>query len=184
MKPSLLLHCCCAPCAVYVIEHLVSIYDLTALFFNPNIWPREEYDKRATELRRLATLADYSSGFDLVIADYDTAIFEAAASPYFREPEGGKRCRECFEIRLSETARRAIEGSFDFFATTLSVSPHKDANLLNEIGDAIAAESGVAFLSADFKKRDGYKRSIALSKQYNLYRQAYCGCEPSLCNKK
>ena len=185
-KPRLLLHCCCAPCASYVLEYLAPSYNITALFYNPNIFPQDEYDKRAAELRKLAALAAYSDGVDVSIVDYDAAIFDDAASPFLHEPEGGRRCRICFEIRLAETLRLAIEGGFDVFATTLSVSPHKDAEMLNEIGDALAAESGVSYLRSDFKKRDGYKRSVELSKQYGLYRQAYCGCKPSLviaCNR-
>ena len=179
MKPKLLLHCCCAPCAGSVLERLAPLYRVTVLFYNPNILPREEYDRRAAELYKLPTLAVRPGSDDLIIGNYDADIFEAAAAPFADEPEGGRRCRACFELRLAETAKRAREGGFDFFATTLSVSPHKNAAIINEIGSVLAGESGVPLLRADFKKQDGYKRSVELSKQYGLYRQTYCGCKKS-----
>ena len=172
----LLLHCCCAPCASYVLEYLSPFYKITALFYNPNIQPREEYFKRAAELEKLIAIAGYAKSVDLIVAGYETGEYEAVASPYWEEPEGGRRCRACFELRLGEAARRAREGGYSYFTTTLSVSPHKDAALLNEIGAGLAGETGVKYLHSDFKKRDGYKRSVELSKKYGLYRQRYCGC--------
>lgn len=170
----LLLHCCCAPCASYVLEYLSPFFSITMLFYNPNIWPREEYDKRAGELQKL--LIPHQDIADLIVSDYDTAAFEAAAMPYRDEPEGGARCRRCFELRLAETASYAKSGGFSYFATTLTVSPHKDASAINDIGGAMAERCGATYLSSDFKKRDGFKRSIELSKKYGLYRQSYCGC--------
>ena len=174
--PRLLLHCCCAPCASYVLEYLSPSFDITILFFNPNIRPAEEYLKRKMELQRLLLLAVYPNCVDMLSCDYDTGTFEAAAEPFWEEPEGGSRCRMCFELRLGETAKRAKNGGYDCFTTTLSVSPHKNAALLNEIGDRLAGEYGVEYVYSNFKKRDGYKRSVELSKQYGLYRQSYCGC--------
>ena len=174
--PRLLLHCCCAPCASYVLECLSSVFSITLLFYNPNIQSREEYDKREAELEKLLNEAGYKGKVKQLACDYDNAAFSSAAGPFWDEPEGGKRCEACFTLRLGEAAKRAKEGGFDYFATTLSVSPHKDASRLNEIGTAMAEEYEVKYLSADFKKRDGYKRSVELSKQYGLYRQSYCGC--------
>jgi len=173
---SLLLHCCCAPCAGYVLEYLSPDFEITVLYYNPNIQPREEYDKRAAELERLLTLVSLPNRVDLVFGNYDSDVFEAFSAPLTEEPEGGHRCRMCFEMRLREAAKRAKDGGFDCFTTTLSVSPHKDAAILNEIGGGLEGEYGIRYLHSDFKKRDGYKRSIELSKQYGLYRQSYCGC--------
>ena len=175
-KPKLLLHCCCAPCASYVIEFLSPLYLITALFFNPNIRPREEYDLREGELRKLLTLAAPDDRVDMLETLYEGDAFEAAAAPYWDEPEGGGRCRACFELRLGETAALAAKHGFDCFATTLTVSPHKPAQIINDVGGAAAELYGVDYLPSDFKKRDGYKRSIELSRQYGLYRQRYCGC--------
>ena len=181
-KPRLLLHCCCAPCASYVLEYLSQFFIITCLYYNPNIQPRKEYDKREAELSKLLIQAEYANRFDVLACDYDAASFEAVALPFWSEPEGGRRCRECFNLRLGETAKRAKDGGFGYFATTLSVSPQKDAELLNEIGARLAEEYGVKYLHSDFKKRDGYKNSIDLSKRYGLYRQSYCGCLSSVRN--
>jgi len=174
--PGLFLHCCCAPCASYVLEYLSPFFTITCFFYNPNITPREEYDKRAGELRKLLDLAEFPNRVDAYFCDYDAGVFQAAAMPYIDEPEGGRRCTACFELRLRETAAGAKAGTFDYFCTTLSVSPHKDASVLNMVGAGLALEYGIGYLQADFKKRDGYKRSVELSKQYGLYRQTYCGC--------
>ena len=175
--PRLLLHCCCAPCASYVIEHLSPFFEITILYYNPNIFPGAEYNKRKVELNTLLSLAVYPNSVDILDCAYDSEAFEAVAMQFRDEPEGGQRCRECFMLRLGETAKRAREGGYDCFATTLSVSPHKDAALLNVIGDTLAREYGVEYYQSNFKKRDGYKRSIELSKKYGLYRQTYCGCK-------
>ena len=174
--PRLLLHCCCAPCASHVLESLSSAYRITALFFNPNIEPRDEYDRRADEIKKLLSLAEYPSPVDLLIAEYETAPFRAVAEPYADEPEGGRRCAVCFYLRLGEAAIRAKAGGYDFFATTLTVSPHKPAQKINDIGAGFAERFDVKYLQSDFKKRDGYKRSVELSKKYGLYRQQYCCC--------
>jgi len=174
--PRLLLHCCCAPCASYVLEYLSPYFAITILFYNPNIRPVGEYRKREAELNRLLSLAAYPNRVDMLPCVYDAEVFDAVALPFWEEPEGGRRCRECFDLRLRQTAKRARDGGYDYFATTLSVSPHKNAVVLNEVGNRMAEEYGVEYLDSDFKKRDGYKRSIILSKQYGLYRQSYCGC--------
>jgi len=174
--PRLLLHCCCAPCASYVLEYLSPFFEISILFYNPNIFPEDEYYKRKAELQKLLSQASYPNRVDMLDCAYEPETFAAAATPFLEEPEGGRRCRECFMLRLEETARRAKEGGYDYFTTTLSVSPHKDATVLNEIGDKLAKKHGVGYLTADFKKRDGYKRSVNLSNKYGLYRQTYCGC--------
>ena len=178
--PSLLLHCCCAPCTTSVMEILLPDYKITLLFYNPNIEPFDEYGKRAAEMKKI------SNGLDLIISDYNEADFEAIAAKYPDEPEGGERCKACFELRLKKTAQFAFENGFEYFTTTLSVSPHKNAVLLNDIGKKLSNECkenrvrfGTQFLCADFKKRDGYKRSIELSKRSGIYRQIYCGCRHS-----
>jgi len=172
----ILLHCCCAPCASHVIEYLSPSFMITVLFYNPNIIPRDEHDKRAAEILKLLSLVTLPNSVDMLPIKYHPADFEAAAAPYLDEPEGGRRCKVCFELRLGETARCAKELGFECFTTTLSVSPHKDVALLGEVGALMAKTYGVEYLDYDFKKRDGYKRSVELSKQYGLYRQSYCGC--------
>ena len=173
--PRLLLHCCCAPCASYVIEYLSPYFDITVLFYNPNIRPRAEYDKRRAELLRLLACVSHPHPKE-GNCGYDGDSFEAVAAELWDEPEGGRRCLACFDLRLDETARRAREGGFDYFATTLTVSPHKDAAAINDIGAKAADKHGVNYLRSDFKKRGGYNRSIELSRQFGLYRQTYCGC--------
>jgi len=148
-------------------------------FYNPNIEPHEEYTKRKEELKKLLLKASFTPKVKLHECEYDNAAFENAALSLRNEPESGMRCRICFELRLAETARIAKTEGFDIFTTTLSVSPHKNAKLLNDIGCKIANDHGIDYLKADFKKKDGFKRSIELSKQYDLYRQNYCGCKMS-----
>lgn len=177
-KKKLLLQCCCGPCSSYVLEYLTQSFDVTVLYYNPNIQPVEEYNKRLFWMKEV--LKKYNGAVKFLECDYDGESFIAAARGLEKEPEGGKRCTECFRLRLKKTARLAKEGSFDYFCSTLSVSPHKDEKRLNEIGAELAEEYGVSWLPADFKKRDGYKRSIELSKEYGLYRQNYCGCLYSL----
>lgn len=177
----LLLHSCCAPCSSYVLEYLRSYFQITVLYYNPNITDREEYGKRVEEQRRLIGRMNEERGpcdhsIFMEEGDYAPECFFAAVRGAEHIPEGGERCRRCFELRLRETARRAVEEGFDFFTTTLTISPLKNAEWLNEIGERLGREYGVAFLPSDFKKRDGYKRSVELSEQYKLYRQDYCGC--------
>jgi len=161
-----------------VLEYLSQSYELTAFFYNPNIRPREEYNKRLAEFQRFLALS--KSPADLIIGEYDADDFESISNPFNDEPEGGRRCEACFDFRLDRTAEHAARDGYDCFTTTLSVSPHKNATLLNEIGNKLTEKHSVEYLCADFKKRDGYKRSITLSKQYGLYRQTYCGCLPLL----
>lgn len=177
--PRLFLHSCCAPCSSYCLEYLCRYFAITVFYFNPNISAEEEYRKRVREQKRL--IAQYNAeqkGYpiEIVEGDYDPASFFHMAKGYENCPEGGERCFKCFEMRLGETAHKAKEGGFDYFATTLTISPLKNAEKINEIGQALAKETGVAWLPSDFKKKEGYKRSIELSAQYDLYRQDYCGC--------
>ena len=171
-KPTLLLHCCCAPCATACIEKLRETFDITAYFYNPNMDSEEEYRLRATEQERLCK----TLGIKCVIEEYDFQNFYDAVSGYEKEKEGGLRCQRCFKLRLTKTARYAKENGFDMFATTLTVSPLKNSQLINEIGARIQDEFGIKYLPSDFKKKNGYLRSIELSKEYQLYRQNYCGC--------
>lgn len=179
---SLLLHSCCAPCSSYVLEYLRQYFDITVLYYNPNITEREEYEKRAAEQKRLIREMNEEADGDCknrILAEegrYDPERFFAAAKGLELVPEGGERCFKCYEIRLREAARIAREQGFDYFTTTLTISPLKNADKLNEIGNRLAEEYGVAFLPSDFKKKNGYKRSVELSEKYGLYRQDYCGC--------
>ncbi len=173
-RPRLLLHCCCAPCSTAVIERLAQRFDITLYYYNPNIDTLEEHDLRARELLRLAGDSGLTKG--AVTVPYDPEAYLAAVRGLEQEREGGGRCERCFALRIRQSARYAAEQGFDYFTTTLSISPMKSAALLNRLGERIAAEEGVAFLQADFKKRGGYLRSTQLSKQYGIYRQDYCGC--------
>lgn len=175
-KKRLLLHCCCAPCSSYVLEYLYPFFDITVFFFNPNIVEEEEYGKRKQELVRYLSEIPYGREIQRMDADYQPQQFLQMAKGHEQDPERGERCRLCFSLRLSETAKAAAQGTFDFFCTTLSISPHKNADLLMAVGEKLAGEYGVPYLPSDFKKRNGYKRSIELSSQYHLYRQDYCGC--------
>lgn len=175
-KPRLLLHVCCAPCSSYVLEYLNRYFDITAYFYNPNISPKSEYDYRAQELLRLTNEMPLSQPVHCHIEDYDPTPFVAIAKGLENEPEGGVRCTACYRLRLTKTAQIAAAEGYDYFTTTLSISPLKDAERLNRIGGELAQEYGVPYLYSDFKKREGYKRSIQLSSEYDLYRQDYCGC--------
>lgn len=175
-RPTLLLHSCCGPCSSAVLEIVTRYFDTTVFFYNPNILPAAEFEKRLYWQRHLLESAPFARGVELIVPERDEEAFWAAAEGLEAEPEGGARCTECFELRLGRTARAAKEGGFDFFATTLTVSPHKNAPLINTIGARWGEETGVKWLPSDFKKKDGYRRSIQLSAQYGLYRQAWCGC--------
>ncbi|MEG1790193.1 MAG: epoxyqueuosine reductase QueH [Oscillospiraceae bacterium] len=172
-RPRLLLQSCCGPCSSYVLEYLTQFFDVTLLYYNPNIQPPAEYDLRLETQKRL--LAHFP-GVKLLPCDYDAASYDAAVRGLEAEPEGGARCTECFRLRLGFTAQRARELGFPYFCTTLTVSPHKDAERINALGAEIGRQYGVRFLPSDFKKRDGYKRSLELSAELGLYRQDYCGC--------
>ncbi|MCR5357910.1 MAG: epoxyqueuosine reductase QueH [Lachnospiraceae bacterium] len=199
-RPSLLLHSCCGPCSSYVLSYLCRFFDVTLFYYNPNIYPTAEYDKRLNEQLRLVGLLNDDlrkvRGGDqapvlpagacdirVINGTYDPKVFERAIHGLEDEPEGGRRCHVCYELRMREAAYEAKKGGYDYFATTLSVSPHKNADWINEIGSELEAETGVKHLPSDFKKREGYKRSIELSKEYGLYRQDYCGCAYSLKNE-
>lgn len=192
--PRLLLHACCAPCSSHVLEYLREYFDITVYYYNPNITSAEEYEKRLAEEKRLiaacnrqietgdftdmhSTAAARPIGF--LAAPYDPESFEAIAKGRENCPEGGERCTACFALRLGKTAEAAAAGGYDYFTTTLTISPLKDASRLNEIGARLAQEKQVKFLPSDFKKKDGYQRSIELSRKFGLYRQNYCGCEYS-----
>lgn len=174
--PRLLLHSCCAPCSSYCLEYLTEHFEITDFFYNPNIFPEEEYRHREEELQRLIAQMPLKHAVTFLPGNYDPKEFFEAVKGLEHVPEGGERCFICYELRLREAARLAAEGNYDYFTTTLTISPLKNAEKLNEIGRKLSAEYGVAFLPSDFKKRNGYKRSIELSKEYDLYRQNFCGC--------
>lgn len=174
--PTLFLHSCCAPCSSYVLEYLSQFFQITVLFYNPNIDPPEEYGMRVKEERRLIQEMEFVHPVDMREGRYEPEAFYQTVKGLEKEPEGGARCEKCFEMRLYEAARAAKEGGYDFFTTTLTISPLKSAPKLNEIGERMGSMLGVTFLPSDFKKRNGYKRSIELSQEYGLYRQNYCGC--------
>ena len=180
IRPKLLLHSCCGPCSSYVVEYLSKYFDITVLFYNPNIYPESEYSKRLEEQFKLIEKADFEGNIEVMQAGYDYGKFLKAVNGLEEEREGGKRCFECFKLRLFETAKTAKEYGFDYFASTLTVSPHKNADILNNIGLELEREFNIKYLVSDFKKKDGYKRSIELSKRFGLYRQNYCGCEFSV----
>lgn len=173
-RPSLLLHSCCGPCSSAVIERLQEHFRLTLYYYNPNIEPEEEYLHRLSEQKRLLSLLP--GNIPLLPCEWENDAFRAFGNAMAQEPEGGKRCLSCFALRLRRTAEAARANGFEYFTTTLSVSPHKDAENLNRIGKTIAEEVGVPYLTADFKKKNGYLRSLQLSREYDLYRQDYCGC--------
>lgn len=175
-RPKLLLHVCCGPCSSYVLEYLSEYFDITVFYYNPNISPKEEYEKRVEEVLRLLKEAPFGKNVKFVNWKYDTESFEDIAKGLENEKEGGKRCKKCYNLRLSETVKYAKENNYDYFTTTLSISPYKDADSLNSIGKLLSEKHGVPYLFSDFKKKNGYKRSIELSHEYNLYRQDFCGC--------
>lgn len=177
--PKLLVHSCCAPCSSYVLEYLSPYFKITVLYYNPNISPIEEYEKRKAEQIRLINEGAWKNPIDIMDCDYEGDKYNAAVKGLENEPEGGARCKVCFGLRLEEAARLARANNFDYFVTTLSISPLKDARLLNGIGNKLGERYGIKYLPSDFKKREGYKRSIELSRKYNLYRQNFCGCKYS-----
>ena len=182
--PALLLHSCCAPCSSYVLEYLTDYFHTTVFYYNPNITPDGEYEKRKNEQKRLLSVIHSRYPVKFLECGYHPGTFFEMAKGRENCPEGGERCFACYELRLRETARRAAENKFDYFGTTLSVSPYKNAGKLNEIGGRLSEEYGVPYLYSDFKKRGGYLRSIELSGEYGLYRQDYCGCIFSKREKK
>ena len=178
--PTLLLHSCCGPCSSATLEQLTAHFRVTVFYFNPNIHPEAEYRHRKAEQERYLREISSAQEVGFRAGGYDPARFFAAVQGLEEEPEGGQRCRVCFALRLRETGELAAREGFDYFTTTLSVSPHKDAQALNEIGKRISEEVGVPYLYSDFKKRNGYLRSIRLAEEHHLYRQDYCGCVFSL----
>lgn len=173
---TLLLHSCCAPCSSYVLEYLSKYFKITIFYYNPNIYPQEEFYKRVEEQKRLIAELPTDNKINFIEGKFDSERFYHIAKGLEKEKEGGERCFKCYELRLRETALLAKEKEFDYFTTTLSISPYKNAKKLNEIGINLSQEYNIQYLFSDFKKKNGYKRSIELSKQYNLYRQDYCGC--------
>lgn len=174
--PKLFLHSCCAPCSSYTLEYLSNFFDITVYYFNPNISPKEEFDKRFAEQKRLIDELPAKHPIKLVLGEYDYNDFLSIAKGYEDIPEGGERCFRCYRMRLESTAKLAKEQGFDYFCTTLSISPLKNSQKINQIGFEVAEKYGIKWLPSDFKKKEGYKRSIELSKEYSLYRQNFCGC--------
>ena len=174
--PTLLLHSCCAPCSSYVLEYLSKYFKISILFYNPNIYPLEEYSRRVAEQKGLISVLKVKNEISFLEGRYDTENFYNIAKGLEDQKEGGERCFKCYELRLKEAAIIAKEHNYDYFTTTLSISPHKNAQKLNEIGNELSKQYNVEYLYSDFKKKEGYKRSIELSNQYDLYRQDYCGC--------
>ena len=172
-RPSLLLHSCCAPCSSYVLEYISRYFDITLFYYNPNISPESEFSFRLSELKRFVAEAGYV--IPVIAPKYDADEFFSRVHGMEKLPEGSERCRVCYELRLRRTAEEARNKGFDYFTTTLSISPYKNSKWLNEIGSSLE-EYGVRYLYSDFKKNNGYKRSIELSSEYGLYRQNYCGC--------
>ena len=175
--PKLLLHSCCAPCSSYVLEYLSNYFEITVFYYNPNIFPENEYTKRILEQQMLIDHMPHKYPVSFLAGSYDRERFFEIAEGLEHLKEGGERCFKCYELRLEEAAKLAKEAGFDYFTTTLSISPLKNADKLNEIGSKVGRRYGVEYLQSDFKKKNGYKRSIELSSEYGLYRQDYCGCE-------
>lgn len=174
--PTLLLHSCCAPCSSYTLEYLSRYFSITVFYFNPNISPKAEFDKRFAEQKRLIETLPSENKISLICGDYNYDEFLNIARGYESVPEGGERCFRCYRMRLEKTAELAKQNGFDYFCTTLSISPLKNSQKINEIGFDVAEKYGVKWLPSDFKKHEGYKRSIELSREYDLYRQNFCGC--------
>ncbi|MEE1371087.1 MAG: epoxyqueuosine reductase QueH [Bacilli bacterium] len=175
-KKKLLLHSCCGPCSSYVISYLTNYFDITILYYNPNIYPYDEYLKRKQEQIKLINEIDCSNNLDIMDCDYDNDLYEKCIIGLENEPERGNRCMVCYNLRMEKTAKMAKECNYDYFCTTLSVSPYKNSEWINKIGEKLQIKYNINWLYSDFKKKDGYKQSILLSKKYNLYRQDYCGC--------
>ena len=175
-KKKLLLHSCCGPCSSYVISYLTNYFDITILYYNPNIYPYDEYLKRKQEQIKLINEIDCSNNLDIMDCDYDNDLYEKCIIGLENEPERGNRCMVCYNLRMEKTAKMAKKCNYDYFCTTLSVSPYKNSEWINKIGEKLQNKYNINWLYSDFKKKDGYKQSILLSKKYNLYRQDYCGC--------
>lgn len=184
-KPAkILLHSCCAPCSSYVITFLSNYFNITILYYNPNIFPKEEYIKRKQEQIKLIKTLKTKNKLDFLDCDYDNNKYNNLVKGYEQCPEGQERCSICFKLRLEETAKTAKEKKYDYFCSTLTVSPHKNSKKINEIGEQLSQKYNIKWLYSDFKKNEGFKQSIELSKIYNLYRQDYCGCIYSQIERK
>ena len=181
--PRLFLHACCAPCSSYVLEYLSEYFEITVFYYNPNIFPESEYTKRLLEQQTLISDMNFKHPVSFLAGNYDKDKFYSMAAGLEHVKEGGERCFKCYELRLNETAQMAAKGGFDYFTTTLSISPMKNAEKLNTIGKDIASRYGIKYLQSDFKKKNGYKRSIELCREYDIYRQNYCGCVFSCQNR-
>lgn len=179
-KPKLLIHSCCGPCSTYVFNYLINYFDITCFYFNPNIYPKEEYLKRKEEQKKVIKHLNIS----MIDFDYDESLFKDILVNNKDSYEGGQRCMECFFLRLDKTAQYAKDHNFDYFTTTLTVSPSKNSQVINEIGLELESIYNIKYLVSDFKKKEGYKKSIVYSKELDLYRQDYCGCIYSLQEKK
>ena len=173
-RKTILLHSCCAPCSSYVIIKLIDYFDITILYYNPNIEPMEEYEKRKKEQIRF--INELNRNIKILDTPYDNELYREKIEGLENLPEGGKRCNECIKLRLIRTLNKALENNFDYFGTTLTVSPHKNSKLINELGIELSKGKNIKYLISDFKKENGYIKSIEIAKQYNLYRQNYCGC--------
>ncbi len=182
VKPKMLLHVCCAICASHVLDLLKDEFDITVFFYNPNIHPKEEYNLRLSEVRRL--IKEMNLDIDVIDGVYNTQDFFDKTSMYKKEREGGLRCTECFKIRLGATAEFAKKNGYDCFTTTLSISPHKNSNILNEVGTDLGIEHRVKYVQANLKEKVGYKKANEISKRYDIYRQQYCGCVYSMLNNE
>lgn len=174
--PTLLLHACCAPCSSYCLEYLSNYFSITVYYYNPNIYPESEYSHRTAEVKRLISEMNFKNEVKFIEGKFDPKEFYDCVKGLEKEKEGGERCFKCYRLRLESTAKKAQELNFDYFTTTLSISPLKRADKINEIGEEIGEIYSVKHLPSDFKKKEGYKRSIELSKEHELYRQNYCGC--------
>ena len=174
--PKILLHSCCAPCSSYVITFLSNYFDITILYYNPNIAPQEEYEKRKNEQIKLIKTLNTKNKLYFLDCDYENNKYNEVIKGYENIPEGGSRCHICFNLRLEKTAKLAKLNNYDYFCSTLTVSPHKNSKVINEIGEKISNKYNIKWLYSDFKKNEGFKQSIELSKKYDLYRQDYCGC--------
>lgn len=181
--PNLLIHACCGICASYVLEYLTQYFNITVLYYNPNTYPEEEFNKRLEVLKTVINKINKINKITLKVINYNNLEFENEIKGLEQEKEGGYRCTKCFNLRLNKTAQYATKYNFDYFTTTLSISPYKNSKLLNEIGHQLELQYNIKYLYSDFKKKNGYKRSLEIANQYHLYRQNYCGCRYSLLQK-
>lgn len=175
-KPQLLLHSCCAPCSTAVLEQLLPYFKITIYYYNPNTYPEKEYENRLIELKSYIEALNLQDEIEIIEPNYDSNEFYKIASGLEKELEGKGRCFECYKLRLEHTAQKAVAMKMDYYTTVLSISPHKNSKWINELGNKLGEKYGIEFLYADFKKKNGFKRSIEISKKYDLYRQDYCGC--------